>query len=87
MDPSGSRQFVLRWNDSIVYWESREWDGRRFSWILEMTLKGSFRYTVENTTSTFHITYEPSPTLKVLMQFVVDKSGLYMMYDLFDNVT
>ncbi|XP_057859953.2 G-type lectin S-receptor-like serine/threonine-protein kinase At2g19130 [Cryptomeria japonica] len=87
MDPSGTRQFVLRWNNSVQYWESGAWDGKRFNQIPEMTLKGSFRYIVENTTSDFYISYELSPALNVLTRFVLHKSGVFQLYALFDDTT
>ncbi|GLJ32677.1 hypothetical protein SUGI_0657470 [Cryptomeria japonica] len=87
MDPSGTRQFVLRWNSSVQYWESGAWDGKRFSRIPEMTLKGSFSYSVENTTSGFYISYALSPALNVLERFVLHKSGVFQLYALFDNTT
>ncbi|GLJ32680.1 hypothetical protein SUGI_0657500 [Cryptomeria japonica] len=87
MDPSGIRQFVMRWKNSVQYWETGAWDGKRFSHLPEMSLKGSFIYSVENTTSDFYISYALSPALKVLTRFVVHKSGLFQLYALFDNTT
>ncbi|XP_059063052.1 G-type lectin S-receptor-like serine/threonine-protein kinase At2g19130 [Cryptomeria japonica] len=87
MDPSGIRQFVMRWNNSVQYYDSGAWDGKRFTHIPEMSLKGSFLYSVENTTSGFYISFALSPALKVLTRFVVQKYGVFQLYALFDNTT
>ncbi|GLJ20017.1 hypothetical protein SUGI_0362950 [Cryptomeria japonica] len=85
IDPSGIRQFVLIWNNSVQYWESGVWDGEGFSRIPEMKLNDLFNYKAENTTSGFYISYELRPPVNVLTRFVLQKSGVLQLYALFDN--
>ncbi|KAL6842637.1 hypothetical protein ACP4OV_027481 [Aristida adscensionis] len=36
MDPDGSDQYIHRWNNSAIYWETGNWTGTMFSGIPEM---------------------------------------------------
>ncbi|XP_059078212.1 G-type lectin S-receptor-like serine/threonine-protein kinase At2g19130 [Cryptomeria japonica] len=85
MDPSGIRQFVLRWNNSVQYWDSGAWEGNHFSRIPEMGLKGFYNYNYENTDSGFYVSYTLTPALNVPARFVLDKTGLFQLDALFDK--
>ncbi|GLJ32676.1 hypothetical protein SUGI_0657450 [Cryptomeria japonica] len=82
MDPSGTKQIVLRWNDSVQYWESGAWDGKSFSQIPEMWLTGMYNYSVEDTSSGFYLSYTFTPVAgyHMLSRFVVHKSGGLQSY-------
>ncbi|GLJ15660.1 hypothetical protein SUGI_0257600 [Cryptomeria japonica] len=47
MDPSGSKQFVLTWNNPIQYWESGTWDGKIYIGVPESEDKHYFYMSVE----------------------------------------
>ncbi|GLJ32683.1 hypothetical protein SUGI_0657550 [Cryptomeria japonica] len=85
MDPSGARQLVLRWNNSVNYWESGIWDGKHFGQIPEMALTGLFNYTVEDTSSGLYLSYTSMPGNNALSRFIIHKSGEYQHYVLLDN--
>ncbi|GLJ32922.1 hypothetical protein SUGI_0663170 [Cryptomeria japonica] len=82
VDPTGAKQLLLTWNNSVQYWTSGTWDGKVFSQIPEMTDKGSYNITVENKKSGLYVTY----TLKnILSRFVLAKSGEIQQYGLLNE--
>ncbi|XP_059073442.1 G-type lectin S-receptor-like serine/threonine-protein kinase SD2-2 [Cryptomeria japonica] len=71
MDPSGSKQFVLTWNNPIQYWESGTWDGKIYIGVPESEDKHYFYMSVEiNSTGLFHI-YTLNPQFSALTRCVV----------------
>ncbi|GLJ32936.1 hypothetical protein SUGI_0663430 [Cryptomeria japonica] len=71
-DPSGVKQFVLTWNNSVQYWASGAWDGKIFSGVPEMTDIRFFNITVENTKSGLYFT---DTLMHILSRFVLANSG------------
>ncbi|XP_059078238.1 G-type lectin S-receptor-like serine/threonine-protein kinase At2g19130 [Cryptomeria japonica] len=81
-DPSGVKQFVLTWNNSVQYWASGALDGKIFSGVPEMTDIRFYNITVENTKSGWYVTDTSMP---ILSRFVLAKSGGLQLYGLLDN--
>ncbi|GLJ32938.1 hypothetical protein SUGI_0663460 [Cryptomeria japonica] len=82
VDPSGAKQLLLTWNNSVRYWTCGTWDGNVFSQIPEMTNKDSYNITVENNKSGLYVTY----TLKnILSRYVLAKSGEIQQYALLND--
>ncbi|GLJ32898.1 hypothetical protein SUGI_0662670 [Cryptomeria japonica] len=82
VDQSGPKQLLLTWNNSVQYWTSGTWDGKVFSQIPEMTNKGSYNISVENTKSGLYVTYTLMP---ILSRFVLAKSGELQQYGLLND--
>ncbi|GLJ27703.1 hypothetical protein SUGI_0543760 [Cryptomeria japonica] len=53
-DPSGAIQFVLKWNNSVQYWETGIWDGKTFSAVPEMINGVFYTLSIQNTSSGFY---------------------------------
>ncbi|GLJ32910.1 hypothetical protein SUGI_0662930 [Cryptomeria japonica] len=82
-DTSGSRQYVLTWNNSVQYWASGTWDGQFFSRIPGLTDNGFYNFTVENTNSGLYATYTSKTIQK--FRFVLVKSGAIEQYAQLDD--
>ncbi|GLJ32956.1 hypothetical protein SUGI_0663640 [Cryptomeria japonica] len=85
VDPSGAKQFVLTWNNSVQYWTSGTWDGHVFSQIPEMTNKALYNISVEDTNTGLYITYTWMILKHELSRFVLVKSGVIQQYSLLDD--
>lgn len=85
VDPSGVKQFVLTWNNSVQYWASGTCVGNVFRQIPEITNKGLYNISVENTNSALYITYTSMAITNVLSHFVLVKSGGMQLYALLDD--
>ncbi|GLJ57937.1 hypothetical protein SUGI_1392280 [Cryptomeria japonica] len=75
MDPSGAKQFVLTWNNSVHYWTTGTWDGKIFSGIPEIADKQLFNVSVEGDSSGLYFTYMLVPNFNALARFVLTKFG------------
>ncbi|GLJ44798.1 hypothetical protein SUGI_0942240 [Cryptomeria japonica] len=75
LDPSGAKQIVQIWNNSVKYWESGVWDGKIFSQVPEMASKEFFNVTVEITSSGLYVSMIPTHKMNGLTRFVMMKSG------------
>ncbi|GLJ27690.1 hypothetical protein SUGI_0543620 [Cryptomeria japonica] len=79
-DPSGAIQFVLKWNNSVQYWESGIWDGKTFSAVPEMINGVFYTLSIQNTSSGFYVSYK---SLIGIPRFLQLKSGEIQEYALF----
>ncbi|XP_059073446.1 G-type lectin S-receptor-like serine/threonine-protein kinase At2g19130 [Cryptomeria japonica] len=75
MDPSGAKQFVLTWNNSVQYDTTGTWDGIIFSGIPEISEKHIYNVSVEGNSSGLYFTYTLVPNFNALARFVVTKFG------------
>ncbi|GLJ32899.1 hypothetical protein SUGI_0662680 [Cryptomeria japonica] len=82
VDPSGVKQFVLTWNNSVKYWESGAWDGKIFSGVPEMTQKGYYNLSVDVTSSGLYVSY---PYVNAPSRFVLIKSGEIQQFYFIDG--
>ncbi|GLJ32946.1 hypothetical protein SUGI_0663540 [Cryptomeria japonica] len=85
VDPSGAKQLVLTWNNSVQYWASGIWDGNVFSQIPEMSNKALYNISVETANSGFYVTYTSIAIKNVLSRSVLVKSGGMQLYALLDD--
>ncbi|GLJ27723.1 hypothetical protein SUGI_0544080 [Cryptomeria japonica] len=81
-DPSGAKQFVLTWNNSVRYWESGTWDGSIFSGIPEMPNGAHYSLSFKNTSSGLYLNYK---LLDAISRFIQVKSGGIQAYASFDS--
>ncbi|GLJ27688.1 hypothetical protein SUGI_0543600 [Cryptomeria japonica] len=82
LDPSGAKQFVLTWNNSVQYWESGHWDGQTFSGIPKMTKGDDYNISFESTSSGLYFSYNFP---KGITRFLQIKSGRLQEYTLFEG--
>ncbi|GLJ32901.1 hypothetical protein SUGI_0662700 [Cryptomeria japonica] len=85
VDPSGVKQLLLKWNNSVQYWASGAWDGNVFSQIPEMSNKGLYNISVETTNSGFYVTYTSISIKNVVSRSVLLHSGGMQLYALLDD--
>ncbi|TKV98865.1 hypothetical protein SEVIR_8G002500v4 [Setaria viridis] len=77
LDPNGSSQYVLLWNNSVLYWASGNWTGNSFSGVPELSTTNSgytFQF-VDNDEETYFTYTAKNDALRFLRNFV-DVSGL-----------
>ncbi|XP_059072197.1 G-type lectin S-receptor-like serine/threonine-protein kinase At2g19130 [Cryptomeria japonica] len=85
MDPSGVKQFVLTWNNSVQYWRSGTWNGEIFREIPEMGNKGFYNISVERVGSFLYMTYSPIHPIFKVSRFVLVNSGAIQEYNLIEG--
>uniref|UniRef100_A0A8R7PCU9 Receptor-like serine/threonine-protein kinase n=1 Tax=Triticum urartu TaxID=4572 RepID=A0A8R7PCU9_TRIUA len=74
LDPNGTKQYFIQWNESINYWTSGPWNGNIFSLVPEMT--ANFRYDfqfVDNATESYF--YYSMKDDAVISRFIMDVTG------------
>ncbi|KAE8782869.1 putative serine/threonine-protein kinase receptor [Hordeum vulgare] len=74
LDPNGTKQYFIQWNESINYWTSGPWNGNIFSLVPEMT--ANFRYDfqfVDNATESYF--YYSMKDDTVISRFIMDVTG------------
>ncbi|KAG2703291.1 hypothetical protein I3760_06G131900 [Carya illinoinensis] len=57
IDPNDSRQYILEWNRSQVYWSSGVWNGKTFGNVPEMRLDYIFNYSFKSNENETYFTY------------------------------
>uniref|UniRef100_A0A453BB79 Receptor-like serine/threonine-protein kinase n=1 Tax=Aegilops tauschii subsp. strangulata TaxID=200361 RepID=A0A453BB79_AEGTS len=83
LDPNGTTQYFIQWNESINYWTSGPWNGNIFSLVPEMT--ANFRYDfqfVDNATESYF--YYSMKDDAVISRFIMDVTGQINDWDLQD---
>ncbi|GJM92232.1 hypothetical protein PR202_ga08675 [Eleusine coracana subsp. coracana] len=83
LDPKGSNQYVLLWNNSVVYWASGNWTGNSFSGVPELspTNTPNSGYTfqfVDNDVETYFV-YTMKSDEQTFIRNVVDMSDAWML--------
>ncbi|XP_057851568.2 G-type lectin S-receptor-like serine/threonine-protein kinase At2g19130 [Cryptomeria japonica] len=73
VDPSGAKQFVVTWNNSVQYWETGTWEDKIFSGL--PGLNKSFHMIVESSSSGLYFSYTLKPEYTVLSRYVLTKFG------------
>jgi hypothetical protein len=85
LDPKGSPQYVLLWNNSVVYWASGNWTGNSFSGVPELSPTNSYPnsgYTfqfVDNDEEAY-FTYTVKSDAKIFTRGTIDVSGLFQAF-------
>ncbi|CAN6333053.1 unnamed protein product [Urochloa humidicola] len=77
LDPSGAPQYVLRWNGTVEYWLTGDWNGRFFTGAPEVAASGgdagySFSFVDNDKESYFTYGFANNATV---YRFVTDVSG------------
>ncbi|RCV28501.1 hypothetical protein SETIT_5G409100v2 [Setaria italica] len=91
LDSNGSPQYILQWNNSIVYWESGNWSGNAYTGVPELSPSNSYPnsgYTfqfVDNDVETY-FTYTVKNDAQTFTRGIVDVSGLFQTL-VWTNVT
>lgn len=74
LDPNGTTQYFIQWDESISYWTSGPWNGNIFSLVPEMT--SNFRYNfqfINNDTESYFIYSMKDDS--VISRFIIDVTG------------
>ncbi|PVH37694.1 hypothetical protein PAHAL_5G061700 [Panicum hallii] len=85
LDPKGSTQYVLLWNNSVVYWASGNWTGNSFNGVPELSPTNSYPnsgYTfqfVDNDEETY-FTYTVKSDVQIFTRAIIDVSGLFQAF-------
>ncbi|KAG1347243.1 G-type lectin S-receptor-like serine/threonine-protein kinase [Cocos nucifera] len=74
LDPDGTSQYYIQWNESVTYWSSGTWNGQIFSGVPEMTANYIYDFTYVNTTNESYFTYSVK-TDSIISRFIMDLSG------------
>ncbi|XBJ15355.1 hypothetical protein VPH35_007266 [Triticum aestivum] len=74
LDPNGSTQYFIRWNESVNYWTSGLWDGNRFSHMPEMTADYVYDFQFVNNAKESYFYYSMKNDL-VVSRFIIDVTG------------
>ncbi|VAH14352.1 unnamed protein product [Triticum turgidum subsp. durum] len=74
LDPNGSMQYFIRWNESVNYWTSGLWDGNRFSHMPEMTADYVYDFQFVNNAKESYFYYSMKNDL-VVSRFIIDVTG------------
>jgi len=84
MDPNGSDEFVLMWENHTTYWDTGVWNGKYFPKVPDMTSNSIHNYSYFNNGSYKYFTYS-YVTRGFLSRFVMDKSGKILVYIVMGN--
>ncbi|GLJ27685.1 hypothetical protein SUGI_0543550 [Cryptomeria japonica] len=82
LDPSGAREFVLTWNNSVQYWKSGTWDGKIFSGLPELVNGDLYNISHKSTSSGLYFSYT---VLKLVSCFLKLNSGAIQIFCLYDK--
>ncbi|GLJ27727.1 hypothetical protein SUGI_0544140 [Cryptomeria japonica] len=82
LDPSGAKQFVLTWNNSVQFWESGNWDNKTFSGMPENPNRDRFNVSFKSSSSGFYFSYELQTGIPSLIKI---NSGGIQEFALYDN--
>lgn len=74
LDPNGTTQYFIQWNESINYWTSGPWNGKIFSLVPEMTDGYNYDFLfVDNATESYF--YYSMKNDEVISRFIMDVTG------------
>ncbi|XP_059074326.1 G-type lectin S-receptor-like serine/threonine-protein kinase At2g19130 [Cryptomeria japonica] len=79
-DSSGAKQFVLKWNNSVQYWESGIWDGKIYSEMPEIADERQFIFIVESNSSGLFQSYKLNPHFNAVTRILLTKFGQVQVY-------
>uniref|UniRef100_A0ACD5TXG9 Uncharacterized protein n=1 Tax=Avena sativa TaxID=4498 RepID=A0ACD5TXG9_AVESA len=71
LDPSGTQQFFIQWNDSISYWTSGRWNGNGFRFPLAPEMS-NLQFFDNDHESYFHYSMKDD---SIISRFIIDVSG------------
>ena len=73
LDPKGTNQFLIQWNESVNYWTSGVWNGKYFSAMLEAT-KNIYDFQFINNAIETYLLYSMKND-SVVSRFIIDVTG------------
>ena len=73
VDPNGTSQYFLLWNNSYKYWSSGIWNGQIFSLVPEMTGNNGYSFQYVSNDVENYFTY--SIKYNIMSRLVIDVSG------------
>ncbi|KAL5199069.1 hypothetical protein ABZP36_002581 [Zizania latifolia] len=74
LDPNGTTQYFIQWNDTITYWTSGRWNGNIFSLVPEMTAGYNYNFQFVNNTVESYFIYSMKDD-SILSRFTIDVNG------------
>lgn len=74
LDPNGTTQYFIQWNDSITYWTSGPWNGNIFSLVPEMTAGYNYNFRFINNVSESYFIYSMKDD-SIISRFTIDVNG------------
>ncbi|XP_050207991.1 G-type lectin S-receptor-like serine/threonine-protein kinase At2g19130 [Mercurialis annua] len=74
IDPNGTSQYYILWNDSKIYWSSGTWNGQIFSLVPEMRLNYIYNFSYINNSNENYFTYSLYNS-SIISRFVIDVGG------------
>ncbi|KAE8777866.1 putative serine/threonine-protein kinase receptor [Hordeum vulgare] len=84
LDPNGTAQFLIQWNESVNYWTSGLWNGKYFSHMPEGT-SNFFDFQFVNNATEAYLFYSMKDDLQI-WRFVIDESGQMKHLTWFDSL-
>lgn len=79
------KTYVIRWNRSIQYWSSGNWNGRIFSLVPEMSLNYYYNFSYIDNANESYFTYTVYHPSVVTSRLLMDVSGQIKQFTLLDN--
>ncbi|XP_039129939.1 G-type lectin S-receptor-like serine/threonine-protein kinase At2g19130 [Dioscorea cayenensis subsp. rotundata] len=78
IDPDGTSQYIIQWNNSRSYWSSGLWNGQIFNLVPEMTSNYIYNFSyVNNSQENYFIYYVKDEN--IISRFIMDVSGQIKM--------
>ncbi|XP_043698740.1 G-type lectin S-receptor-like serine/threonine-protein kinase At2g19130 [Telopea speciosissima] len=75
LDPAGTSQYFIVWNESVKYWTSGTWNGKIFSLVPEMTSNYVYNFTYVTNQNENYFTYSLYNSSSLITRFVMDLKG------------
>ncbi|KAJ4975263.1 hypothetical protein NE237_000369 [Protea cynaroides] len=85
IDPAGTSQYFILWNDSEKYWTSGNWDGHIFSLLPEMRRNYIYDFTYVTNKDENYFTYSVKDS-SIISRLVMDVSGQIKQVTWLDGV-
>lgn len=82
LDPNGSKQYILQWNSSEVYWTTGNWTNNGFSGVPEMSPvnpypSSRFLFQFVDNDEEAYFTYNIKNDALIFTRTIIDVSGLF----------
>jgi serine/threonine protein kinase len=74
LDPRGTTQYLIQWNDSITYWSSGPWNNNIFSLVPEMTSGYNYDFQFINNATDSYFIYSMKDN-NIISRFIIDVDG------------
>ncbi|GAB2242585.1 hypothetical protein Droror1_Dr00019360 [Drosera rotundifolia] len=80
LDPDGTSQYVIKWNDTVQYWTSGVWDEQTGAFTLQGLTEGNiFTYNFTDNENESYLTNRLKDTYSsIITRFVMDVTGTFV---------